>query len=133
MPRVEREWAITLPGAYAKLLELERREYRRIDPRLFFVDDPDERARLAATAPARRSELLDRLEAGLSVTVPRWRFGGHHIPVPTDVLILCDRRIRWFWVAPDDTVTPAARHAPPPPTHRNGQRLRSRAAARSAG
>jgi hypothetical protein len=51
--------------------------------------------------------ILNRLEAGEPVTVPRWWIGGHSIPVPRDVPMFRDRTIKRWMVSPDDNVIPA--------------------------
>lgn len=80
------------------------------DPRLVLIDDPDERERVAATAPAVSGTALGQLEAlkhRQPVMVPRWLLGGRMCPEVRDWPPYRDRRVRWFTLTADDTLTPA--------------------------
>jgi hypothetical protein len=105
MPRVDQAGVagggLRVPGLYRALLARERWHHERY-------------GELRARPPLREGELpvyrrprhlLDALEAGEPVTVPRWRLGGHSMPRMPDVW-RSDRRPTAFAVTSDDSVRP---------------------------
>jgi hypothetical protein len=105
MPRVRRTTGtaagVRVPRLYAALLERERGKCAR-PPTLARPDDP------GAGFFRRPRHLLDALEAGETVSVPRWLLGGHWMRAAGIVTELpWDRdQVRTVRVSPDDQVRP---------------------------
>jgi hypothetical protein len=114
MPRDDTELGpAVVPGAYRTLLEQDCVQRTRADPRLYLNVETDlvmaEWEQLKADGRRKAAVLLDELLAAAEpLIVPRWRIGGNHVPVPTDVAMFCDRSIEAFVVFADDRVAPTA-------------------------
>ena len=98
-----------VPGLYERIKNYELQVALRPDPRVSTISDPDERERVAATAPRYSPTALNQVDAlmsGLPIVVPRSYVGGRsyrefHGWPPYD-----GRRIKWFIVTSDDRVMP---------------------------
>jgi hypothetical protein len=110
MPRVEDSGGVgggyRLPGVYQALTDWARESAAQPDPRERLRPDFDPQAPQEPDPHSFALPILNRLEAGRPVTVPRWMIGGHSIPAPKDVPMLRDRTMTRFTVHPDDTITP---------------------------
>jgi hypothetical protein len=97
---------LRVPGLYEHIRTRELTVALSDDPRLALIDDPDERERIAATAPAISGTALGQLDAvqhRQPVRVPRWMLGAEARGwAPYE-----DRRHEWFWLSADDVLTPA--------------------------
>ena len=96
-----------VPGLYDRVRERELTAALSPDPRLYGLD-PDERERVAATAPKYSPTALNRTEALLvrqPVRVPRRMLGGRTCPEVRGWPLYTDRRHQWFTVGPDDIIT----------------------------
>lgn len=108
--KIVRDSGLHVPGIYERVRERELTAALAPDPRLWSVDDPGERERLAATAPTYSPTPLGQVEALLArqpVRVPRWYLGGRTYPEVRDWPTYADRRHPWFRLSPDDRLTPA--------------------------
>lgn len=86
----------TVPGLYESLLKSEWDRCTQPDPR---TDAP-----IPPTACS--SPLLDMLEDGAPVTIPRWRVGGNNFPQARQIPWVAARSCRSITVWADDTVVP---------------------------
>jgi hypothetical protein len=92
---------LRVPGLYRALLEKERRRCEEPDPRRVLSDAPND----PAPVFRRSRKLLDALEAGKAVVMPRWLVGsGRSVP---PVVLPWDRSVDYVRVSPDDGVRPA--------------------------
>ncbi len=101
-----RRGGITVPGIYGRLLERERENAGRPDPRWLHTE-AGLRGEPCPDEFRSKSDLLDALEAGEPVEVPSWRLGGHS--EPDERLRLThhrDRSIVGWLVHSDDVVVP---------------------------
>jgi hypothetical protein len=78
------EGSCLLPGVYETLLAQEMASDGRPDPR--YLLEPADECPPPSKQRHQRSKLLPSMLKGESVTVPRWRLGGHSIPLPRNVL-----------------------------------------------
>ena len=110
MPRAEHGdgGGYVLPGVYRTLLDKDCERGAGPDPRLYLEMDAEDWEQMKARGRAAADQLLaERLEAGEPLVVPRWRIGGHSIPVPKDVVQRDGQRCGVAVVTADDMLTPA--------------------------
>jgi hypothetical protein len=109
MPRVEADSCggagLHIPGLYRALLEKERTSQKR-------ADRATERMREEFGYSSRRDRrLLEALEAGQTVIMPRWRVGHRRSTPPVD--LPWDRQmVTTVAVSPDDVVSPTDEECP---------------------
>jgi hypothetical protein len=94
---------VHVPGLYQALLEKERRRCAKPDPRrIFSSDSRDDPAHVSR----RSRSLLNVLEAGTPVVMPRWMVGSRQSVPPVD--LPWDRSVvDSVHVSSDDVVRPA--------------------------
>lgn len=105
-PEASRRGGITVHGIYGRLLEHERENAGRPDPR-WLRTEAGLRGEPCPEQWRAKSYLLDALEAGKPVELPSWRLGGHSEPDERLRRMLHEDRSLVGWlVYGDDVVVP---------------------------
>jgi hypothetical protein len=101
--------AVRIDGLYEHLMNSERAEIRRGDPRAMFIDDPAQRSAANAASPVIKAAVakLAAMERGEPQTVACWQLTGRTFGEQAPAIPwLTDRSVDHVRVTPDDRITP---------------------------